>query len=165
MSSNGSPQLNCCRVLRPSPTYVPHETTTPASIAPPASARIPSLRPERLSPPPASPFSTLSQHAEARSLLPTPHFRPLSARQPTIPTSSEPARAHSIPIDQWPRTERLPSSRCIRIAPHTAAPLPAAEPARSRYSTKTLRAARSVFRVRQHGLPHRIGHRPNVSQC
>src|ERR1019366_5004323 len=29
--SNGSPQPNSCRVLHPAPTYVPHETATPAS--------------------------------------------------------------------------------------------------------------------------------------
>src|ERR1700688_4891989 len=37
-SSNGSPQLNCCRVLHPSPTYAPHETSIPASISPHALA-------------------------------------------------------------------------------------------------------------------------------
>jgi hypothetical protein len=115
MSSNGSPQLNCCRVLHLSPIYVPHETTTRASISPHALASIPGLRPERPSPPPALPSSTLKQHAEARSLLPTPHFRPLCMPQPTILTPPEPAPPYSIPIDQRPRTERLPSSRCIRI--------------------------------------------------
>ena len=116
MSSNGSPQLNCCRVLHLSPIYVPHETTTRASISPHALASIPGLRPERPSPPPALPSSTLKRHAEARSLLPTPHFRPLCMPQPTILTPPEPAPPYSIPIDQRPRTERLPSSRCIRIA-------------------------------------------------
>jgi hypothetical protein len=33
-SSNGSPPLNCCRVLHLSPVYVPHETATSTSISP-----------------------------------------------------------------------------------------------------------------------------------
>jgi hypothetical protein len=40
---NGSPRLNCCRILHPSPTYVPHETPTPATISPRAPAYIPLL--------------------------------------------------------------------------------------------------------------------------
>ena len=39
--SNGSPQLNSCCVLHPSPTYVPHEPATPASIDLRAPACIP----------------------------------------------------------------------------------------------------------------------------
>src|ERR1035437_1714534 len=44
MSSNGSPPLNCCRVLHLSPVYVPHETATSTSISPRARTRIPPLR-------------------------------------------------------------------------------------------------------------------------
>jgi hypothetical protein len=45
--SNDSPQLNSCCVLHPSPTYVPHEPATPASISPLASACTPPCVPSR----------------------------------------------------------------------------------------------------------------------
>jgi hypothetical protein len=59
MSSNGSPQLNSCSVLRPS-TSTPHESTAPTSIPPRVRTRTQILRLTWLKPLCGPSFSLLS---------------------------------------------------------------------------------------------------------
>jgi hypothetical protein len=77
---------------------------------------VPGLRLERLSPFPAVLLRMLNQPPHAPPPLPSPAYSPLVTPQPTPHRPPEPPQPHSTPIDHRPRTKRLPSSRCIRIA-------------------------------------------------
>ena len=150
MSSNGSPQLNCCRVPHLSPAYVPHETTTRASISPRAWTRIPPLRLiETLAPtrPPHPPSPSASRpHLSAESTVTTDPLGP--QRQLHLPHySPQPDRKYIRPAPEEASFKSLYPNR-----PHTVAPLPAVERGRSRYSTKTLQAQRDSFRIARHPL-------------
>jgi len=136
MSSSGSPRLNCCFAPRLS-TSTPHESTTPSSNHPPASARTETLCltplgllcPSSLPPLPSTPTRCLSRPVLVKTAA--------RSRQKQRSKLSAHAQPHTNPIGSrggaasfkslYPKRPHTPSIRELRLA------------GRSRYSPKTLR--------------------------
>ena len=134
MSLNGFLQLNSCFAPRLS-TSTPHESTTPSSNHPPASARTETLCltplgllcPSSLPPLPSTPTRCLSRPVLVKTAA--------RSRQEQRSKPSAHAQPHTNPIGS--RGGRLPSSRCIRSAHNTPSIHELRLAGRSRYSPKT----------------------------
>jgi hypothetical protein len=116
-SSNGSPPLNCWFALHRSHAGKPHEPPTSTSKRLGASPSLPVLRHNGHSRTLFKDNRPVRSPDDSHPLPSTPTSRAL--KTPARPASSLPQapQAYSTPIDQRPRTWRLPSSRCIRTAP------------------------------------------------